>query len=343
MAKTRVSELAKEYGMTGKEMLGYLKEMMIPAKTPSSTLEDAYVAMVRKKLKPILEARAAEIEAARKAEEEAKAAAEREAAAKAEAERLAAEERREKERKAAAEAQARAEEARRKAEEERKAEEARRAAEEEARRPKDTAPKSMPTFSSLLDQIAQQEEVLAQQAAEASQKKEEARGDRRSQGDVRRSRRDADAPAEPAREDTGRGGRGRGRKGRRDEDEGGDRYSRMARAAEEYNREHVLEEARQAVADIHKDGIITSGKTGESISDSVVIVSLDRNFTDAEAVAFAKKHNMTVVYNYRNFNMCALKLKTPAKTMAEMEKITTDLEKDENVLMAQPEHIMYIM
>lgn len=101
--------------------------------------------------------------------------------------------------------------------------------------------------------------------------------------------------------------------------------------------------ARQAVADIHKDGIITSGKTGESISDSVVIVSLDRNFTDAEAVAFAKKHNMTVVYNYRNFNMCALKLKTPAKTMAEMEKITTDLEKDENVLMAQPDHIMYIM
>ena len=253
MAKTRVSELAKEYGMSGKEMLGYLKEMMIPAKTPSSTLEDAYVAMVRKKLKPILEARAAEIEAAKKAEEEAKAAAEREAAEKAEAERLAAEERREKERKAAAEAQAKAEEARRKAEEERKAEEARRAAEEEARRPKDTAPKSMPTFSSLLDQIAQQEEVLAQQAAEASQKKEEARGDRRSQGDVRRSCRDADAPAEPAREDTGRGGRGRGRKGRRDEDEGGDRYSRMARAAEEYNREHVLEEARQAVAEANEE------------------------------------------------------------------------------------------
>ena len=111
----------------------------------------------------------------------------------------------------------------------------------------------MPTFSSLLDQIAQQEQVLAQQAAEASQKKEEARGDRRSQGDVRRSCRDADAPAEPAREDTGRGGRGRGRKGRRDEDEGGDRYSRMARAAEEYNREHVLEEARQAVAEANEE------------------------------------------------------------------------------------------
>ena len=71
MAKTRVSELAKEFGMSGKEMLGYLKEMMIPAKPPSSTLEDAYVAMVRKKLTPILEARAAEIEAAKQAEEQA--------------------------------------------------------------------------------------------------------------------------------------------------------------------------------------------------------------------------------------------------------------------------------
>ena len=257
MAKTRVSELAKEFGMSGKEMLGYLKEMMIPAKTPSSTLEDAYVAMVRKKLKPILEARAAEIEAAKKAEEEAKAAAEREAAEKAEAERLAAEERREKERKAAAEAQAKAEEARRKAEEERKAEEARRAAEEEARRPKDTAPKSMPTFSSLLDQIAQQEEVLAQQAAEASAKKEEARGERRSRSDEgKRARRpepaDADAGA-PSRDESNGRGRGRGRKGRRDSDDDGDRYSRMARAAEEYNREHVLEEARQAVAEANEE------------------------------------------------------------------------------------------
>ena len=70
MAKIRVSSLAKEFGMTSKELLGYLEDMKIPAKTPSSALEDAYVSMVRKKLAPVLEARAAEIEAARKAEEE---------------------------------------------------------------------------------------------------------------------------------------------------------------------------------------------------------------------------------------------------------------------------------
>ena len=73
MAKTRVHDLAKEYGMSSKEMLGHLREMKIPAKSASSTLEDAYVSIVRKKLKPILEARAQEIEAQKRAEEEAKA------------------------------------------------------------------------------------------------------------------------------------------------------------------------------------------------------------------------------------------------------------------------------
>ena len=71
MAKTRVHDLAKEYGMTSKEMLDHLRDMKIPAKSASSTLEDAYVSIVRKKLKPILEDRAAQIEAAKKAEEEA--------------------------------------------------------------------------------------------------------------------------------------------------------------------------------------------------------------------------------------------------------------------------------
>ena len=91
MAKTRVHDLAKEYGMSSKEMLDHLKDMKIPAKSASSTLEDAYVSMVRKKLKPILEARAAEIEAAKAAEEAAKAEEARIAAEEAEKERIAAE------------------------------------------------------------------------------------------------------------------------------------------------------------------------------------------------------------------------------------------------------------
>ena len=64
MAKVRVSTLAKEFGMTSKELMGHLADMKIPAKSASSTLEDAYVAMVRKQLASVIEARAQEVEAA---------------------------------------------------------------------------------------------------------------------------------------------------------------------------------------------------------------------------------------------------------------------------------------
>ena len=269
MAKTRVHELATEYGMTSKEMLGHLKDMKIPAKSASSSLDAAYVSIVRKKLEPILKARAAEIEAQRRAEAEAKAEEERIAAEKAEQERLEAERRREAER-AAEEARRKAEEeARRKAEEERAAEEARRKAEEERNRVRDNAPKTTTNFTSLLDQIAQQEQVLNQQKEAEAKAKEEARAAKREAKQQReaaahaRGRRGA-APApqaqaqiqaaepagapEPDRGD----GRRRGRKGRKGE-QSEDRYSRMAREAEEYNREHVLAEARQAVREANEE------------------------------------------------------------------------------------------
>ena len=153
--------------MTSKEMLGHLRTMKIPAKSASSTLEDAYVSIVRKKLKPILEDRAAQIEAAKKAEEEAAAQAKKAEDEAAEKERVAAERRRERERAEEEKRRAAAEAARKRAEEEkRRAEEkaARERAEEERNRVHDNAPKSMPTFTSLLDQIAQQEQVLKQQA-----------------------------------------------------------------------------------------------------------------------------------------------------------------------------------
>ena len=98
MAKMRVHDLAKEYGMQSKELLEHLADMKIPAKSASSTREDAYISIVRKKLQPIMEARAAEIAAQKAAEEEAAAKEAKAAAEAAEAERLAAEARREAER-----------------------------------------------------------------------------------------------------------------------------------------------------------------------------------------------------------------------------------------------------
>ncbi|OUP39607.1 translation initiation factor IF-2 [Olsenella sp. An188] len=259
MAKTRVHDLAKEYGMSSKEMLEHLRDMKIPAKSASSTLEDAYVSMVRKKLKPILEARAAEIEAARRAEEEAKAEEARIAAEKAEAERIAAEQRRERERAEEERRRAAAEEARRKAEAE-KAEAERRAAEEaEKNRVRDNAPKSVPSFTSLLDQIAQQEQILKQQAEQAAAQKAagQGRSQKRSESARSGSHHSAPvpaasaAPSAPAGESAG--GRRRGKKGRRGEGDGEDRYSRMAREAEAYNRSRVLEEARVAVEEASRE------------------------------------------------------------------------------------------
>ena len=140
--------------MTSKEMLGHLADMKIPAKSASSTLEDAYVSMVRKQLKPILDARAAEIEAEKRAEAEAKAEEERIEAERAEKQRIEAEKRREAERAEEERRRKAEEERRRRAEEERLAAEKKAKEEAEKNRVRDTAPKSVPSFSSLLDQIA---------------------------------------------------------------------------------------------------------------------------------------------------------------------------------------------
>ncbi|MCH3957395.1 MAG: translation initiation factor IF-2 [Olsenella sp.] len=260
MAKTRVHDLAKEYGMTSKEMLDHLRDMKIPAKSASSTLEDAYVSIVRKKLKPILEDRAAQIEAAKKAEEEAAAEAKKAEEEAAEKERVAAEKRRERERAEEEKKRAAAEAARKRAEEEKKRAAEKAAEEAERNRVKDNAPKSMPTFTSLLDQIAQQEEVLKQQAEEAAQKKAEGQGRRERRGESEHARSERKSYNAPSRMDqdggpeqgVGRPGR-KGRKGGRRGDEGEDRYSRMAREAEAYNRSRVLDEAREAVEEASRE------------------------------------------------------------------------------------------
>ncbi|WP_028264181.1 translation initiation factor IF-2 [Atopobium fossor] len=260
MAKIRVHDLAKEYGMTSKEMLGHLKEMKIPASSASSSLEDAYLSMVRKKLAPIMEARAAEIEAAKAAEAAAKAQEEAAAKAQAEAERLAAEQRRaaeraEEEKRRAAEQAEKDRIAAEKAEAERKA-----AEEAEKNRIKDTAPKAVPSMTSLLDQIAAQQKVLEQQKTEESSAKKQ-RSAAKKEGGRRNNRRKA-APTENTSEDvaaaqaqaeaeSSNSKRSRSRKAHHEQEE--DRYTRMAREAEEYNRDHVLAEARAAVEEASKE------------------------------------------------------------------------------------------
>ena len=125
MPAMRVHELAKEFGMTSKELLDKLQELKIPAKNHASTLVEAYVDKIRKALGPEIAERQIALE-----EERSKHEAE-EAAKKAKADEAA--------RKAAEEERRKAgEEERRRREEEHKArdeEAARLKAEEDAKRP----------------------------------------------------------------------------------------------------------------------------------------------------------------------------------------------------------------
>ena len=273
MAKVRVSTLAKEFGMTSKELMGHLAEMKIPAKSASSALEDAYVAMVRKQLASVIEARAQEVEAAKQAEEEAAAAEEAARAAEAERERIAAEKAREEERRQFAAAQAAEEAARAEAEAKKKAEQERLAREKEeaareAQRRAVPASDSGSRFRSLLDQIAAQETVLKEKK-DAEDKAKAERGNRRGGNNDRRGGRRNDRNASESRPHSHRTNasnnvaagmdfpnpdkqvKGKKRKGGHNSEE--DHYSRMAREAEEYSREKVLEEARAAVEEASRE------------------------------------------------------------------------------------------
>lgn len=295
--------------MTSKELMGHLEEMKIPAKSPSSTLEDAFVSMVKKQLAPVIEARAAAVEAAKRAEEEAARAAEREAAAKEEAERLAAEARREEERRLSQEAQAAAEaaraakeEAERRAKEE--AEKAAREAEMEAKRRAVPASDSGMRFRSLLDQIAEQEVVLKEKkAAEASKPANDSRNERGGRRGNRnggsgangsdapaRSRRRSSAPAAalpdnfpPSPDKAAKGGK-KGRKGAAHENhEGEDRYARMAREAEEYSREKVLADARAAVEEASRESSGRRKKRKEKRQAEAERIAEERKIEEALA------------------------------------------------------------
>ncbi len=256
--------------MTSKELIGYLDDMKITGKTPSSSLEDVFVQMVRKKLAPVLEERAAELEEKCRAEEEAAAAEEAERAREEEAERLAAEARREEERRQAAAAAAAEEAARAAAAEAARLERERKKQEElEAKRRAVPASDSGSRMRSLLDQIAEQETVLEERKkAEAAKQGDEAANGRGRRGGRQAARRDDNRPAPthprrsshapsvpagmdvPAPEKAGKGRKGRKGSAQHTEE---DRYTRMAREAEEYSREKVLEEARAAVEEASRE------------------------------------------------------------------------------------------
>ena len=258
MAKIRVHELAKEYGMSSKEMLQHLADMKIPATSSSASIEDAYISIIRRNLAPILEQRAAQIEAEKAAAQAAEREAAEQAAREAEEQRLAAEARREEERRI--EAARRAEEERRRAAEEaeRAAAEAARKAEEERNRVRDTAPKTAPSFSSLLAQIAQQERVLAENKQKEQAAPAQPEAAKRSGGRAGDSSRGANKQGKPARDDARKQNAGAGEGStkarlKKDAQAAAAPEQSAPRDAEEYSRDRVLAEARAAVQEASRE------------------------------------------------------------------------------------------
>ncbi len=154
MASMRVHELAKEFGMTSKELLDRLAEMKIPAKSHASMLADAYVAKVKKNLEPEIKQRAGQLED----EEAAQLAQER-----AEAERKKAEQ--EAARRAAVEHERAAREAERARRHGSSAEEGEPAAPASA--PAPAAKKAPSAFESLSAQIESEKQRVEREKAEA--------------------------------------------------------------------------------------------------------------------------------------------------------------------------------
>ena len=233
MAGMRVHELAKEFGMTSKELVERLKEMKIPVKNHASTLVDAYVDKIRKELEPELQKRtekaqedsgkdtAAEEQMNAEEEERRRLEEEHKQAAQAEIKRR----QKEQKRREAAEAEAKAA--------------SQQEAEEAVEKPKPSKPS---VFDGLLSQIAAESNRLTQEKKEADE--------------ARAAAEQAGAESAQAESPYREKGAKKKKKARQqvevDSESEDDRYRQMAQAAEQLQRDKVLEEARAAVAEAEK-------------------------------------------------------------------------------------------
>ena len=230
----RVHELAKEFGMTSKELVERLKEMKIPVKNHASTLVDAYVDKIRKELGPELQKRTEEAQ-----EDKGKDAAAEEQVSAEEEERK----RLEEEHKQAAQAEIKRRQKEQKRREAAEAE-AKAASQQEVEEVVEEPKPSKPSvFDGLLSQIAAESNRLTQEKKEA---------------DEARAAAAAQASAEPAQADSPYREKGAKKKKKArqqvevDSESEDDRYRQMAQAVEQLQRDKVLEEACAAVAEAEK-------------------------------------------------------------------------------------------
>jgi|GEM_PF-1604960 len=74
-------------------------------------------------------------------------------------------------------------------------------------------------------------------------------------------------------------------------------------------------------------------------SDKTVIVSLKSGTSEDEVKFLAERHNLSVVYIYRNLSMCTLASKKSLNT-AELQSLINTLEQEEIVVSAEMDRII---
>lgn len=256
MAGIKVHELAKEFGMSSKELMTHLEEMGIPVKSHATSLVDAYVDMVRASLAPIIESRKAEIEAVKAAEEEKAAAQAAEVEEKRKAEEL--------ERRKAEEGE------RKRREEERKKREAQKAAAESEARARAEAenaalldahneaeqaitsepapkPKKMSATDLLEAAIASESQRLAKAAEEKEAAKKKAHEEKKAKSSKHEKNEASKTAEKPQKKEVAPVAAEPAEKLVEAEKSEEDRYAQMARNAEKLQRDKVLAEMRAEV------------------------------------------------------------------------------------------------
>lgn len=79
----------------------------------------------------------------------------------------------------------------------------------------------------------------------------------------------------------------------------------------------------------------------EDFSHNTIIVSLQNGTTNEEIAELAARHNLNVLYIYKNFSSCAL---SSPKTLtdSELDSLISEVQKDEKVLAVQKDYIMHL-
>lgn len=86
---------------------------------------------------------------------------------------------------------------------------------------------------------------------------------------------------------------------------------------------------------------VSQNSRDDSYSHNTLILALSPDCTDSELEALLTAYNMSLLYRYTSFSMCAVTL-LHSYTDDELSALIADLETNDCVLQAQRDYIMHL-